>query len=313
MYCGMLVLEISKKLGLNSYPKIGEKLFGKKGLYAVNLSLWSSQVGFCCAYVYFNIVNLSQIFYFAGSIDISRNWFVLGFFVLWALLCFVRRLEIFASTHIFADIVIFIAIITIMAYGGVKLKNEGSQFETIPPFNPETFTDAIGFSIYSYEGIGMIMPVRDVVKEPDQYWKIVVAVISTVIGLYVIFGEFCVFAWGSQMTTPLISDNLPHDPVAYVVKILFVLNLIFSYPLQIYPATIILENIFFKNMPRTPKRQFLKNIVRTILVGITVAITVLLGDKLDSFLAIVGALTCTPIAFTFPGLFHYYVCAETTR
>ena len=55
----------------------------------------------------------------------------------------------------------------------------------------------------------------------------------------------------------------------------------------------------------------LKNITRTLMVGATVTITILLGDKLDKFLSILGALTCTPIAFTFPALFHFKSCAET--
>jgi proton-coupled amino acid transporter len=50
-----------------------------------------------------------------------------------------------------------------------------------------------------------------------------------------------------------------------------------------------------------------------IVVGIVVAITIGLGDKLDKFVAILGSLCCTPIAFMFPSIFHYKACAETTR
>ena len=49
-----------------------------------------------------------------------------------------------------------------------------------------------------------------------------------------------------------------------------------------------------------------------LLVGFVVVLTVLLKQKLDKFLSILGALTCTPIAFTFPAVFHYKACAETT-
>lgn len=48
-----------------------------------------------------------------------------------------------------------------------------------------------------------------------------------------------------------------------------------------------------------------------VLVGATVVVTVLLKDKLDKFLSILGAVTCTPIAFTFPALFHFKAVAET--
>ena len=56
-----------------------------------------------------------------------------------------------------------------------------------------------------------------------------------------------------------------------------------------------------------------KNATRTALVGLTIILTYAIGKKLDKFLAIVGSLTCTPIAFTFPALFHLKACAETPK
>ena len=49
------------------------------------------------------------------------------------------------------------------------------------------------------------------------------------------------------------------------------------------------------------------------MVGVTIGLTLAIGNKLDKFLSIVGSLTCTPIAFTFPALFHLLSCAETTK
>ena len=114
------------------------------------------------------------------------------------------------------------------------------------------------------------------------------------------------------MTTPLITDNLPQGPVTYIILFLFSLNLVFSYPLVLYPAHVIIENRLYAGWNKSRKRQMFKNNSRTILVFLTVCLTILLGDKLDKFLSIVGALTCTPIAFTFPALFHLKACAEST-
>ena len=106
---------------------------------------------------------------------------------------------------------------------------------------------------------------------------------------------------------------MPKDWFGYGVKILFSLNLLFSYPLVLYPAHIVIENILYENWPKSRKRQISKNISRTVLVGITVVLTLAIGKKLDKFLSIVGSLTCTPIAFTFPALFHLKACAETPK
>jgi hypothetical protein len=71
----------------------------------------------------------------------------------------------------------------------------------------------------------------------------------TVSVTYCCFGYFCVNAWGTEITTPLITDQLPEGWVTYLILILFSLNLVFSYPLVIYPAHIIIENIIYAGMP----------------------------------------------------------------
>ncbi len=54
-----------------------------------------------------------------------------------------------------------------------------------------------------------------------------------------------------------------------------------------------------------------KNVTRSLLVAVTIIFTITLGDKLDKFLSILGAISCTPIAFTIPAMFHYKIAAET--
>lgn len=278
----------------------------------VNIALCLSQIGFVCAYLYFIMVNFSDILYHAFGVDVSRFYIAIIQFVVFTLLCYVRKIEIFASTHVFADLMIVVALVTIIVNGSKKMiDNKETRIDTIPFFNTNSYSDAIGFSVYAFEGIGIILPVQDITANPDGYYKIVIAVITTVALIYVMFGQFCVFAWGDEMTTPLITDELPNNAATYIVLFLFSINLLFSYPLVLYPANIIVENILYDGMPKTRRRQMLKNVTRALMVGFTVTITILLGDKLDKFLSILGALTCTPIAFSFPALFHYRACAET--
>lgn len=157
------------------------------------------------------------------------------------------------------------------------------------------------------------MPVQDITANPQNYRNLVYGVIITVAVLYIGFGQFCVIAWGSTLDeSPLITDKLPEGGVGWSIQILFALNLIFSFPLVLYPAHIIIENYLYSGWPKTKKRQWSKNLTRMLLVGFVVILTVLLKQKLDKFLSILGALTCTPIAFTFPAIFHYKACAETT-
>jgi amino acid permease len=47
------------------------------------------------------------------------------------------------------------------------------------------------------------------------------------------------------------------------------------------------------------------------MVFFTVSIAIIFQDKIGSFLSLLGALACTPIAYTIPTLFHYRLCSYT--
>ena len=59
----------------------------------------------------------------------------------------------------------------------------------------DQYTAAIGFSAYAFEGIGLILPVQDIVEKKESYKTIVYTVICSCCTLYVSFGCFCVMAW----------------------------------------------------------------------------------------------------------------------
>lgn len=131
--------------------------------------------------------------------------------------------------------------------------------------------------------------------------------------VYLIYAEYCLFAWYGKMSPdmPLVTEYLPFNWFTDLVKFLFALQLIISYTLVIYPANMIVEGYVFKGWPKSRKRQMLKNLSRACIILSTILVALVIYNKLESFLSIVGSLTCTPIAFTLPAWFHYKQCAKT--
>lgn len=211
---------------------------------------------------------------------------------------------------------ILITVITCVAFGAVNLSQEGNRLHTVDTINPVTWSTAIGFAVYAYEGIGMILPVQDITANPKQYPKVMIAVIVFTCFLYTFFGNYACIAWGDELKTPLITDQLNRNGaplwIGWVVKVLFCFNLLFSFPLVIYPTVMINENYLFDGWAKSKKRQWFKNLNRSLVVAFVVGLTIALHQKLDKFLSILGALACTPVAFLFPSLFHFQACAETT-
>ena len=123
IYCSTLLLEVRKKLNSTNYTELGQSTFGKKGRILVDIALWCSQLGFCCAYVYFIMENIAQILIDSMHVDIDRlkcqRLLALFSFFMFTSLCLVRKIEKFAVTHVFADIMILITVLSIVVYGSI--------------------------------------------------------------------------------------------------------------------------------------------------------------------------------------------------
>ena len=184
--------------------------------------------------------------------------------IIYVPLVLVRKIEKFAATHLFGDIMIFITLVAIITYASVHVSDQrGFTTEGFVAFNVTLWPTAIGFAVYAFEGIGIILPVMEVTENKEQYYSILVATVVFICVLYIGFSEFVLFSYGgyvplinpSGLQQPLIIDSLPPQQVlVWLIKVLFSFNLVFSYPLIIHPANNVLESYFFGTWPKSKKR-----------------------------------------------------------
>lgn len=64
-------------------------------------------------------------------------------------------------------------------------------------------------------------------------------------------------------------------------------------------------------MKKSPLKAWLINSQRLILIAVSVALCIALGDTLDKFNSLIGTFAAAPVAFTIPCLMHYYLCNPT--
>jgi proton-coupled amino acid transporter len=73
-------------------------------------------------------------------------------------------------------------------------------------FNGQNFSLAIGFSIFNFEGIGVVMPIMKRTQEPKKFKRQLILALATIIILYIIFGEICYFTYGNNLDTQIITE-----------------------------------------------------------------------------------------------------------
>lgn len=82
--------------------------------------------------------------------------------------------------------------------------NEDGFGPNIKPINYSGMWTMVGFSIYTYEGIGVLMPCMQACERPEIFEKILIAAVATVTVAAAIYGSVAYLAYGEmkeQMVT----------------------------------------------------------------------------------------------------------------
>ena len=64
-------------------------------------------------------------------------------------------------------------------------------------------------AIYSFEGIGVVMPIMHACACPEQFGQIFVSAMITLVIILIFFSVLCYTAWGSNLTQSFVLLMLP--------------------------------------------------------------------------------------------------------
>jgi len=276
-----------------------------------------SQLGFVCAYMIFiaeNLraftLNLSQC-----GVNIDVGYFILMQLVLFIPFAMIRRIEKLGFVAIIAEALILYGIGYIYYYSSSVVVERG--FATpLMAFNADKFALFIGTAVYSFEGIGLVIPITESMREPHKFPRVLTITLLIVTALFVSVGTLGYATFGEHVQ-PMIVTNLPQGtPIVYSIQLLYALAIAFSVPLQLFPAITILENGIFGNTRSgraSYKWKWSKNMFRTGLLAICVVVSWVGANDLDKFVSLIGSFACIPLCFIYPPLFHMRSGTRTRR
>jgi hypothetical protein len=241
--------------------------------------------------------------------------------VLYSPLAWVRTLDVFSTGFVFSMGCIALAVVTTSAYCfHLIIENDGKP---APGFKPigDDYWDMVGFAFFMFEGIGCLMPVMQETLVPEKFATLTTAALVTLCTIYVLFAFLCYYAWGDSLDESVVTEMLPPDNwFVQVVKLLYCVNLVFSYPITIVPAHDSFQEWIFGQQyggrfgVREERALYWKvNILRSaILLGILL-ITLYVADILDKVISIAGAILGMTNVLLFPALCHLKLIAETPK
>ena len=299
-YCFILLVNTRLKVEA-SFGDIGGILYGRWMRVLILTSVALSQIGFVSAYIVFTAESLQA---FVLAVSKCRTWIDIKFMVLMQLVIFlplslIRDISKLGLTSLIAEIFIaagliylgYFDIYTMAKYGVADIIN----------FNPRDWTLFIGTAIFTFEGVGLIIPIQGSMKNPAKFPPVLAGVMIFITVLFMLMGALSYAAFGSATKTVVLL-NLPQESkFVNTVQLLYSMAILLSTPLQLFPAIGIMEaKLFPRSGKNNPHIKWMKNVFRFFLVVVCALVAWGGAADLDKFVALVGSFACVPLVYVYP-------------
>jgi len=312
-----LLLQCRSSTGGGGYGEIGHAIGGKKMRNIILASITLSQLGFVCAGLVFVAQNLHSFSQAIAkrpdnSSPVSTNILIAVQLLVIIPLAFIRNISKLGPAALLADVFIMIGLIYIYWYDISALARDGLN-NTVVLFNPDYYTLTIGSCIFTFEGIGLILPIQSSMQKPQKFEYLlgIVMLLATIIFCSV--GALCYATFGSATKIEVINNYPQTSKLVNAIQFLYSIAVLVGNPIQLFPAIRILENQVFKRSTPGSKSsltKWKKNAFRAFLACLCGAVSILGSNDLDRFVALIGSFACVPLVYIYPPLLHFKGVAD---
>jgi proton-coupled amino acid transporter len=311
--CFHLLLQCREQYG-GGYGDLGEAIGGPKLRSLILGSITISQIGFVCTGIVFTAENLLSfaLAISGGSTPLSTNALIAIQLVVLIPLALIRNISKLGPAALLADVCILIGLTYIWYYDISAIADHGVH-KTVELFNPRHFTLTVGSAIFTFEGIGLLLPIQSSMKEPGKFSRLLYIVMLLITIIFTSVGALCYLTFGSKTQTEVISNFPQSSKLVNAVQFLYSLAVLVGTPVQLFPALRIMEGKLFGHLSgkRDSSTKWKKNGFRMGIVVLSGAIAALGASDLDKFVALIGSFACVPLVYIYPALLHYKGIAES--
>ncbi|XP_063073512.1 neutral amino acid uniporter 4 [Engraulis encrasicolus] len=282
------------------------------GRVLVSFFLVLTQLGFCSVYFVFLAENIKQVVEGnRGNGGEDAGLDVRVYMVL--LLCplvmmsWIRDLRHMAVLSALANIAMAISLVLIFTYISTGF-GDPSRLPLVSSL--KRFPFFFGTAIFAFEGIGVVLPLENQMREPARFPLALNVGMGVVILLYVSLGTLGYLHFGDDIKGS-ITLNLPHHSWSnQLVKVLYSLGVCVSFVVQFFvPAEILLPPLLAHVTDKW--KQTIEFLLRALLVCVTCVMAILV-PRLDLVISLVGAVSSSALALVFPPLVELLLLSSAT-
>ncbi|KAL9009658.1 MAG: hypothetical protein Q9173_005339 [Seirophora scorigena] len=304
-----LLLLCRRRYG-GGYGELGATIGGSRLRSLILSSIALSQIGFVCSGVIFIAQNLRSFLNAVSpgpTIGIGTKSLIAMQLVVLIPLALIRDISRLGPAAMLADVFIFIGLFYIWYYDISTLATSGLH-PSVELFNPRDFTLTIGSAIFTFEGIGLILPIQSSMAEPGKFPRLLYIVMVIITIIFTSVGALCYATFGHRTRVEIISNYPQTSKLVNAVQFLYSIAVLVGTPVQLFPATRIIETKIFGDRDsgkKSPATKWKKNGFRTAITVLCALISIVGASDLDKFVALIGAFACVPLVYIYPAFLHY--------
>ncbi|XP_031568121.1 vesicular inhibitory amino acid transporter-like [Actinia tenebrosa] len=311
-FTGVLLIDClyktSAKTGLRkkvrtSYAEIAASVWGPFGGKLVDFMIVSTC--YCTSILLVMMLGSSVMSIFKGVVHVNITEWCLICTCLLLPLVFIRKLHILAWLSMLAVLALIICILVIIGHSIGEWSSW--SLHNIPNFNLEKLPVAVGIVVFGYSGHSVFPGIQGSMQEPKKFNKVTYTSFSIVTFCKFILGLFGCLLYGTA-TQPLVTLNLNQNTALNIfAAVLVIINVYFSYPLNMFVTTETLDILCLPKLPMCEKgrRCHIAWLIasRSVLVFITFAIAIAVPN-FGLLMGIFGSVLGACLSFIFPCIFH---------
>uniref|UniRef100_T1JSP3 Amino acid transporter transmembrane domain-containing protein n=1 Tax=Tetranychus urticae TaxID=32264 RepID=T1JSP3_TETUR len=271
----------------------------------ISAFLTISQFGITMVYILFIAESFRKVCsnYSEEAEKFGIYFYIIVCYPFMAALNLIKTLKHLAIASTIANLLQGIGILIIL----ITLSQNLPSLETVQFFNWETFPLYFGTAIFAFEGIPIVLPIKDSMKRPEKFtgpFGVLSVGMTLVVLLNCAVGFLGYLKFGDNIADS-VTINLPPKVMFDIIRLMFAVSVFLSYPLQFFLPINIVWPLIQSKLPSKWQKMAISNAIFRALFVLSSFVLASFVPHLDLVISLVGAFCSTAIAILFPPIIHY--------